>query len=171
MNSNKENEIHKIFLARAKKEKSGCLKCGRKITNSFYRKKTKEYMCQCLLHVSPMAGTPMNKSHISLETWFRLIKDVLNSEKGIDVKYVGNTYQLSSTSSWNILYRIKDWLNLAEEKENCIRQSKFVKNEDWTRERYFLKYTQEIPSKTMEKKMLDALPPLFDHLRESRIAA
>lgn len=170
MNLNKCNEIHKIFLARAKQEKSGCIKCGRKITKSFYQKKTKEYMCLCLFHVSPMAGTPMHKSHVPLETWFELIKDIVTSDKGIDTKHVKIKYRLSNNTAWNVLYRIKDWLNLTEEKENCIQQSKFVKVVERFHGRYFLKFSKAISPRIMEKKMLESLPPLFEHLREPRIA-
>lgn len=165
--------MHKIFLARAKQEKDGCINCGRKIINSFYpkRSKEKEYLCQCLLHVSPMSGTPMHRSHIEPNIWFEIIRDIITSDEGIDAKYVETKYQISSVSAWNILHRIKDWINLLEEKEGCLSMTRFVKAHEKFREKYLLKHNRKIPFETMEKKMLDVLPPLFEHLREYKLAA
>jgi hypothetical protein len=163
--------MHRIFLARAKKEKNGCIKCGRRITSSFYQKKNRKYVCLCLMNVSVTAGTPMHRTYISLETWFSLIQDVIRSEEGIDIRYVRDKYNLSHEASWNILYRIRGWINLAEESENCKIQSRFVKVPDGLSMKFVLQYSQAIPSKTIEKSMLSVLPPLFEHLREIKNAA
>ncbi|MDP1746053.1 MAG: hypothetical protein Q8L90_10775 [Bacteroidota bacterium] len=166
----KSNEMQKIFLARALQEKNGCFNCGRSIIDSFYQKKNKQYVCQCLFNVNPMSSTPMHKSHIPLEIWFELIKDIITSDTGVDSKYVEDKYLLSTTSAWNILYKIREWINVVEESENCVNQSKFVKYLEKLETKYFFKYNQEIPPKQMQKKMLNALPPLFNHLRGNKLA-
>lgn len=118
-----------------------------------------------------MSGTPLNKSHIPLQIWFGLIKDVITSEEGVEIKTVQGKYRLSNTSTWNIMYKIKDWINLVEEKENCKNRSRFIKIAKGRNEIFVLKYNNEIPPKQMEQKMLDILPPLFEHMRELKQAA
>ncbi len=168
MNTNKSNEIHRIFQARAKNVESGKCICGRKILKSFYQKKNKKYLCECLVTVSPMAGTPMNKSHIPLTTWFGLINDILTSTAGINVKYVQDKYHLSNTSAYGIIHKIKGWLNHVEENEHCTKRTHYVVTNKWQVREYHLKYPGEIPHKIMEKKMLQALPPLFCSVQEAR---
>jgi len=86
MKLNKKSlEMHEVFLARASQEK-GCIKCGRNIITSFIQKRNKKYLCECLQVVSPAADTPMNKSRLPIETWFALIRDVLQSESGVSLK-------------------------------------------------------------------------------------
>jgi hypothetical protein len=114
-----------------------------------------------------MAGTPMNKSHIPLPIWFELINDILTSKVGISVKYVQNKYHLSNVSSYGILLKIKSWLNLVEQNEHCTTRTYYVVLNKWGVSEYYLKYSDEIPAKMMEKKMLEILPPLFSPIQEA----
>lgn len=161
--------MHQVFLARAAQE-DGCVRCGRNITDSFARKKNKKYICRCLFIVSPAAETPMNKSRLPIETWFAIIRDVLQSESGVSIAMVENRYGLSNTASWNLLHKIRNWINQVEEKESIPVSTRFIKISQGLKEIYALKYGAIIPPPVMMQKMLQILPPLFGHIK-NKIAA
>lgn len=170
--NNSQELLSKIFLARAKKE-DGCIRCGRKIIDSFYKKtkKIKEYMCICSQHVSPMSSTPFHKTRVDLNVWFNLLNDILISKEGIDIQFVQKKYNLPNRTAWDLMVKLKEWVNMVEENEKCKTLSKFVKIEEKFREKFVLKYNQEFSPKQMQTKMLNILPPLFEHLREVKNAA
>ena len=164
----KNKEIHKVFLVRASKEHRGCINCGRKkITAIFYQKKNKQYMCSCLQNISPLSGTPMEKSHVALSIWFGLIKDVATSDTSVGIKTVQEKYHISYVSALSIMGKIKNWINKVEKLEGCKTLSSFDDVREHGIKDYVLKYSQEISPRQLEKKMLDILPPLFNNLRTS----
>ena len=168
MDTNKSQELHTIFRARAIQE-PGCITCGSDVLNTYYQKRDKKkYICSnCLTNVSVMAGTQLKGTQVPVEKWFSILEDVLTTSGGIDSKHVETKYKLSNTTSWNMLYSIRDWINSSA----TAGKAQFLKVEKKFKTKYVLVYNNEIPPKQLEAKMINMFPPLFEHLRERRLAA
>lgn len=165
--SKKSLEMHALFKARAKSE-DGCFNCGADIETYYHQKKNKQYICRlCTFNISPLTTTPLSKSHIALKTWFSLLDDILSSTEGVDIRTVENKYNLSNTSAWNIMYKIRDWINQVEQKEN-LHLTKFTKINQGLRMVFVLQYSHVLPASQMLDKMLAILPPLFTHIRNRK---
>ena len=172
MKTNKYNsQIHRIFLARAKKEPR-CIKCGRDVRSSFYPKKerNRKYLCRCLCTVSATKGTPLYRTHVSIDTWFKILNDLMKN-RIVTIKEIQIKYSLTNSSTWELLRKLKQWINEVEHSEN-LNLTHFVKGGTAKdQDKMFLVYSNSLKPEEMEEKMLAILPSLFEETPNLKQAA
>jgi transposase len=84
-----------------------CIKCGR---NSTFHKlaERRAYSCsQCGDHVYPCAGTILQDSHTSLQTWFYAIYLFVATRHGVSGKEMQRTLGVTYKTAWRIGHQIR----------------------------------------------------------------
>jgi transposase-like protein len=112
ISKNDSHWLNQILKARVGKDSRGCIRCGSDplITYSRLQNKKKLICKRCRLHVSPMAGTPMEQSHVSLKIWFDVIKDILHSSTGIHPEEIQHRYFISYNTSLELISKVRQWM-------------------------------------------------------------
>lgn len=84
-----------------------CKECGCK---SFFRVKTRKcYACgKCGHHIYPMIGTVMEGSKTSLQKWFYIIYEVVQSKNCVSALEVKRKIGVTYKCAWRMMHRIRE---------------------------------------------------------------
>ncbi len=126
INYHKEQESFENLIQLKFPEGMVCKNCGGK---EFWEKPVKRIaVCRhCRSEKSPLAGTMLHRSHISLEQWSGIIKLMINSaDRVITAKTIFREIPLGSyRSAWNALRKIRYAISFHREDEHLVGEVEF----------------------------------------------
>lgn len=86
-----------------------CPKC--EVRSTFHRvKKRKTYECQCGHQISPMAGTPFERSSTSLQKWFYAVYLFTTSRHGVPAKELERQLSVTYKTAWRMGHEIRKYM-------------------------------------------------------------
>jgi transposase-like protein/ribosomal protein L37AE/L43A len=91
-----------------------CEKCGK--TSTFHKLTSERaFSCShCGDHVHPTAGTVLQDSHTSLQTWFYAIYLFIVTRHGVSGKEMQRSLGVTYKTAWRIGHKIRDLMNKAD---------------------------------------------------------
>jgi len=91
-------------------ESLDCPKCGRH--GKFHRRKKRPvYECQWCSHdISPMAGTPFERSHTPLQKWFYAMYLFTNTRHGVPAKELQRQLGVTYKTAWRMGHEIRKYM-------------------------------------------------------------
>ncbi|MDH5573359.1 MAG: IS1595 family transposase [Gammaproteobacteria bacterium] len=94
-------------------EEQACPKCGK--TSKFSRvKKRPLYQCQCGHQISPMVGTPFEKSRTPLQKWFYAMYLFTTSRHGVPAKELQRQLGVTYKCAWRMGHEIRKYMGITD---------------------------------------------------------
>jgi transposase-like protein len=87
-------------------DKPVCVYCGSTNTNSLTNE-LRHHCNGCRKSFSVTVGTIFHQTHIELQKWFLLISLMLNAKKGLSSCQAARDIEVSQTSTWSMMHRIR----------------------------------------------------------------
>lgn len=105
-----DSVLNAIWHARLAKTNHKCPKC-KQDTALYYRVVGKlTWRCRfCHHRISPLKGTPLERTHIPLVTIFEIMYYMLNTKHGLTAAEVSRMYGYKPYTTLKILHRIREW--------------------------------------------------------------
>ena len=86
-----------------------CQKCDKK--TKFHRVKNRPlYACQCGAQISPMAGTPFNRSSTPLQKWFYAMYLFTTTRHGVPAKELQRQLGVTYKTAWRMGHEIRKYM-------------------------------------------------------------
>ena len=107
-------------------ERHDCAKCGKNA--KFYRVKARKvYSCEfCGHQVSPMAGTPFERTRTPLMDWFYVIFLFTASRNGVAAKEVERQIGVTYKTAWRMCHEIRKYMGAVDGNEPIGGEGKEV---------------------------------------------
>ncbi len=87
-----------------------CDKCG-SIADAWKTAQPRTWACRsCQKQFSVTAGTPMERTHLPLPTWFMAIFLIATSSKGVSAMAISRQLGISYKTAWSMCHRIRQLL-------------------------------------------------------------
>ena len=85
-----------------------CVYCGSTNTNPLNQESRFRHYCNgCRKAFSVTVGTIFHGTHVPLQKWFLLISLMLNAKKGLSSCQASRDIEVSQTSTWSMMHRIR----------------------------------------------------------------
>lgn len=116
--------LKKIFEARSLKTSNMCPRCGCAINLSTYKPAAQmKYTCKLCFHfISPLVGTPLERTHIKLNLILEIAYRTFQSKHGLTISEISRDYGISFEAATNTMKRVRLWMSL------YLQQIKFDEN-------------------------------------------
>lgn len=95
-----------------------CPKCGKE--GRFHKRKNRPiYECQwCSHHISPMAGTPFERSRTPLVKWFYAMYLFTTSRHGVPAKELQRQLSVTYKTAWRMGHQIRKYMAIVDGDDN-----------------------------------------------------